>query len=182
VENPSKPNVRFIIGVIVTQPLGEPSRYRTPMTLFPFMNHICDGQEEPGVDATLTLEDAEPKRTAGDRMEIVTGSIQHMRNQLVELEKAPKQEARKPSGTVPEGAPTTIIQLCVGSAPFADLFAQVMARFFPINVDLWLERFRAQVAKAKPDDVIWVDIVRPDKVHHPHLHEMWRKAIPHMVA
>lgn len=181
-ENPSKPDVRFVIGVIVTEPLGTPSTYRTPLTLFPFMNHICNGREEPGVDATLTLEDAEPKRTAGDKMEIVTGSITHMRNLLMELEKAPKQEASKPSGTVPDGAPTTIIQLCVGSAPFADLFAQVMARFFPRNVDRWLDRFRTQVAKAKPNDVIWIDIVRPDKLHCPDLHEMWRKAIPHMVA
>jgi len=176
------PKTRAIIGVIVTEPLDTPSVFRNPLTAFAFALHVFNGEEPSGLDMTLTLESEKAGRSAGDGFEIVSGNIQLMRNTLTSL----PAESRKPKGETvsspsPE-APTTIVQLCIVSVDFADLFSQVMAKMLPINVDQWLGRFRSDVRYSAPTNVIWVDMLNPDKLHRADVRELMQKAIPRMVA
>lgn len=178
-----KPKMRAIIGVIVTEPLGTPSIHRNPLIGFSFAPLIFDGQEPWGLDMTVTLESETVDRTASEGLEIVSGTVENMRNTLATLVGA-RQESPQVAASAdrPKDAPTTIIQLCVGSLPFADLFAQVMAKLLPINVDRWLECFRSEVRGSNVDDVVWVDMLNPDELRKVQTREMMREAISHMVA
>jgi len=155
---------QVVIGAIVTEAMGIPSVFRNPMCAYAFAETVFERNQPKGLDITITLEQKETMSGVSGHIEVVSGTIEMMEASIAALKK--EGQFNKPTEKMNSTAKKrgSFIQLCIGSKEFSQAFVRFWAASIGSRAEAWESRLLRELSSAKPTDVIWLDILRPEKI------------------
>lgn len=164
---------RIVIGVQIGRNSGDQLLAESAFSVGSLIETVFDRRPPGELDVTVTIESERTTGRVTGRVELVTGTIETLRNSLAAQIKGTSEA--KPGKKTQKHNPlsSSFIQLGIGSREFCMVFVQYWAAAIGNSAAQWAVCLTDGLKElSQPDDVLWIDLDEPQTLRRENTRRM----------